>query len=84
MLIANADDGKGGTIIFIGLSRENINRLTANHPIVAANDRNARGALPNGLQIRIFFGETEQAMKQLMESAGVIGPDTKTFVDPRL
>lgn len=70
-------------MFMIGLSRENINRLVAGQPISVTPESHHAAVLP-GWQLVIIFGETEMDMKRELEKIGAIGPETKTYVDPRL
>jgi hypothetical protein len=74
------DDGV--TILHFGLSRANINRLIAGDPIlIRAEDMDPD---LKGVKIGIFFGETEAEMQAMLRREGLIGPETKVTVDPRL
>ena len=69
--------------ILLGLSRENIDRLLNGKPIRLRRETHGEG-VPEGWTIGIMFGETEMEMKRALEDAGVLGPETKIKVDPRL
>lgn len=76
-----ATNEDGGTVIGLGLSRANVDRLVDGEPIqVDAASVNA----PFRGQIFIFFGETEEAMAEELQRGGAIGPQTEVHVDPRL
>jgi hypothetical protein len=62
----------GRMLIGLGLSRENINRLTAGQPIIV---RGETLGVPH-MDITIMFGETEALLAQEIKTAGLIGPDT--------
>jgi len=61
-----------GPLFGFGLSRGNIDRLTAGQPI-KINLRDLGGPAVN---IAIMFGETEQALFDELKAAGAISPDT--------
>ena len=73
----NKDDGK--LFLGFGLSRGNIDKLTAGNPIVIDL---AEVSVPTGIKLDgsllIFFGETEEQMTDWI--AEFIGPDTKVTV----
>jgi hypothetical protein len=50
--------GRGKKLIFLGLSRENVNRLIAGQPILITEPRTAALGLENA-DIIVHFGETE-------------------------
>lgn len=62
----------GRMLIGLGLSRENINRLTAGQPILV---RGESVGVPS-MDITIMFGETEALLAREIETAGLIGPET--------
>jgi hypothetical protein len=73
------DDNDGRTHLGLGVSRENINRLTSGYPIrvdVKELNISVNGAL------MIYFGETEIELQQAI--AEFIGPETKVNIDPRM
>lgn len=72
-----------GEILMLGLSRENVNRLTEGKPIRIRPETHGNG-IPQGWTIAIFFGETELEMQTALKKAGAIGPNTKIMIDPRL
>lgn len=72
-------DDKGRTHLGLGVSRENVNRLTAGRPIRV--DLVEMGLTVEGA-IMIYFGETETELQQAI--AEFIGPDTKVNIDPRM
>jgi hypothetical protein len=75
--IANAADGK--RIILLGISRENVTRLTAGRPIHVSAETHP--GFPADLVITIAFGETERHLVDQMKS--VITEDTKIVGVPR-
>jgi len=72
MITATAHGENGEQIIVLGLSRENVKRLTAGKPIHM--DRKTHVGLPENLVIMICFGETEEAL--VKELLPLIGTDT--------
>lgn len=72
-------DQEGKNHIGLGISRENVNRLTDGKPIRV--DLAAMKQIIDG-GIMIYFAETDQELVQAV--AEFIGPETKTHVDPRL
>jgi hypothetical protein len=73
------DDNRGRKHLGLGISRENVNRLTAGKPIrVNLEDL---GITVDGA-VMIYFGETEQELTQAV--AEFIGPETKVNIDPRM
>ena len=73
------DDQNGKKYLGLGVSRENINRLTAGKPISV--DLTKLNVVVDG-KIMIFFGETERELQHQL--AEFIGPETKVYIDPRL
>lgn len=73
------DDDEGRTYLGLGISRENVNRLTAGKPIRV--DLKEMGVSIDG-HVMIYFGETERELQQAV--AEFIGPETKVNIDPRL
>lgn len=83
MLFAKGTSGDGRECLMIGLSRGNIERLLANKPIRIT--RHSHGdILDEREEIVILFGETEQAIADTLRGVGLIGPQTKQTIDPRL
>lgn len=74
VLIAKASGGGQG-LLLLGLSRGNIERLTAGRPILLARETHGEG-IPAGLKIGILYGETEQSIREHLERIGAAGPDT--------
>lgn len=61
----------GDDSILLGLSRENMKRLTMDQPIkVELSELGMKG------RIFIVWGETEQDIIKQLKEAGLIGPDT--------
>jgi hypothetical protein len=73
MFIASAilDDNK--TLLVLGLSAENRRRLAEGQPIDLSRATHGM-AIPAGLKIMIFAGETEETMREQMTA--LIGPTT--------
>lgn len=71
-MIKFATMGKNGPLVGLGVSRENIRRLTAGRPIlVQMKELGGQG------DIMIFFGEDEEDLKRQIEP--MMGPKTKTI-----
>lgn len=81
MLKMAAKGQKGGKplqIVVLGLSHVNLDRLKAGEPIVV---NAAELGLPD-TEIFIFSGRDEMTMAREVEE--LIGPSTRTTIDPRL
>lgn len=65
MLVGFTKSG-GRLLIMLGLSRLNVDRLIAGEPIKMTPELHN---LPQTLEIGIFFGETEEVMKQELEKS---------------
>lgn len=78
MMAHGTRDGKPVTLVFLGLSHGNLDRLREGRPIRVEG---AAVGLP-GVEIMIFSGETEHTMQR--EIAQFIGPSTGVHIDPRL
>lgn len=73
MFIAQTWLNEGEQLLILGLSAENRKRLAEGRPIDLS--RKTHGlAIPAGLRIMIFAGETEESMRA--ELASLIGPET--------
>ena len=69
---ASTNTKTGERVYFLGLSRDNIDRLTSGQPIkVDLKDLGAQSSTP----IVIAFGETEQMIYLDLKQAGVIPPE---------
>ncbi len=81
---ATAKDGSGDRILIVGLSMGNVKRLLADDPIIIR--RGAHGpVVPEGWEILIFVGETEQAIAERLRQLGAIDADTVDYTtDPRM
>lgn len=66
---------KMGNMIILGLSDENMKRLSQNQPIKF----NLKEMGLDDMDVLIFNGKDEQAMKKMMIDAGLIHP-TKTIL----
>lgn len=73
--------GPDSTIWVFGLSRANIERLMEGHPILM---KGQDLGLEKPVDLMLFFGETEASMEQMLRDNELIGPDTKTYHDPKL
>jgi hypothetical protein len=73
MLIATAYLGDGATLLILGLSRANRERLENGHPMDISQATHGT-VIPTGLKIMIFAGETELEMREILQ--GLIGLDT--------
>ena len=82
MVIVRAGE-KGKEILMIGLSDENVKRLTTDQPIIIDNAK-SKGAIPPGLEVVIFHGKSEQDIYRMLKKHGMIGVDTKIEFDPKL
>lgn len=79
MLRFTITDDNGRTILGLGITRENVNRLIKGHPIrVKLDEMNVRV----DDAIMIYFAETEVELQNAI--AEFIGPETKVNIDPRL
>lgn len=72
VLSAGAD---GQRLLVLGLSRANIHRLTAGHPIRVTRTTHGQ-AVPPGLTVGVMFGETERALYDQLREAGLISAET--------
>ena len=73
MFIARAELGDEKTLLILGLSQVNRDRLAAGLPMDISRETHGL-AVPANLRIMIFAGETEAQMKQAMQD--LIGPTT--------
>lgn len=79
MAAGGTKDGKPFHLVILGLSHTNLARLKEGRPIKFDG---AEVGLPEGTEILIFSGETEQSMAREMQE--FIGPQTRVNIDPRL
>ena len=68
---ATGDDGKH--VIVLGLSKENITRLTTGQPIRVTGES---VGVPEIAAILLFAGGTEQGMEAMLREHGLITEDT--------
>lgn len=80
--VATASDG--GTMLFLGLTADNLRLLPQDMPIRVDLAELGLGAGQDITEIIIFSGRTEMEMMDDLKRAGMIGPDTAVTVDPRL
>lgn len=79
MIIASATGENGRRVLVLGVTRENLERLTAGRPIHLRAE--SHPGIPEDLAIAIVYGETgADIVKQLRP---MIGDDTRTVVVPR-
>lgn len=72
-------DGEGGrTLVGLGMSEGNVERLKAGMPIFV--NLAALGLPP--IDIYIFYGETEHDLADMVKPN--LGPESKVTLDPRL
>lgn len=82
MIIARGDIKETGEqLLLLGLSRVNVSKLMQKQPIVLTRKSHGDG-IPEGWQIVIMFGETEDHMAK--EISALITTETKIHRDPRL
>lgn len=77
--VANADDGT--RIVLLGLTRENVRRLTAGQPIRVAAV--SHPGFPLDLKIMITFAETDRELGEALRAADVVSDDTQIVTVPR-
>jgi hypothetical protein len=70
---------RAGSLVLLGITRGNVERLMAGQPIRVSGDDPAIG-LP-GVTLCIMFGETEDAIAGELRAAGVV--DDRTVVEDR-
>lgn len=73
MFIASTDLGGGETLLVLGLSQANRDRMAQGQPIRLSRETHGV-AIPAGLKVIIFAGDTEESMKE--ELGTLIGPTT--------
>lgn len=73
MVIASAGLPDGKTLLILGLSQVNRDRLDAGQPIDISREVHGL-SIPANLKILIFAGETEAAMEETLHE--LIGPET--------
>ena len=82
MIIARGT-GKKAELLLLGISHKNIENLLEGKPMVLRRESHGDG-VPEGWEIVIFTGETEESMAKSLQDGGVIGPETKINRDPKL
>ncbi len=84
MIVARADiDNPKRLLLILGLTKMNVERLKAGQPIRIRREVHGEG-IPQGWEIMICYGETEQHLYQQFKAQGLMGEDTKVHKDPRL
>jgi hypothetical protein len=69
MISGRAKGKSGRTMIILGLSHANLERLKAGKPI--AMTPMTHPVLPPDIEFYIFAGETEEAMTQMLQDGGI-------------
>lgn len=82
MIIARGTNDKAELLV-LGLSHKNIEKLLEGKPMVLRRESHGDG-IPEGWEICIFVGETEEAMARVLKEGGAIGPKTKFTREPKL
>jgi len=73
----------GVTVVGLGLSRANCERLLLDQPVpVNLRDLNLTGEDAGAVELLIFAGETEAAMADRMRRLHLIGPETVVHGEP--
>lgn len=80
MVKFKSETASGKTLLGFGISAGNVERLKKGEPIYFELDEMG---IP-GVDVTIFYGETEQAMYRELKAAGAFGPETKININPRL
>jgi hypothetical protein len=83
MCIGRAEREGGEQILILGLSQENIDRLSKGQPMHVSREKHGDG-VPDGWEILILYGKTEADIHRQLAEAGAIGEETQIFKDPRL
>jgi hypothetical protein len=73
MIRARATSADGRPVIVLGLSDENVKRLTQGQPIRVTGESIG---LSSVAAILVFHGGTEQGMEAMLREHGLIGKDT--------
>lgn len=76
MLICRAALDSGGTLLVLGLSRENVRRLDDEGQPIRVSRQTHGMAVPDGLTVMLFVGETEASMEAELRQHGLITPET--------
>ena len=72
-------DGREVTLVFLGLSHANLDKLKGGYPIKFNGEAIGLG---NNTEFFIFAGESERSMKR--EFMKFVGSETKVHIDPKL
>lgn len=80
-MIVAVGENEGRTLLLLGLSKVNIERLMAHQPIRMTAESHH---IPDGLEIQIVYGDTEGAIEQKLLAAGVIDSQTITKINAKL
>ena len=84
MIVARADiENPKRELLILGLTQMNLQRLLTNQPIRIRREVHGEG-IPEGWEIMICYGESEEALYKQFKDGGLMGPDTKVHKDPRL
>ncbi len=78
-LATNQDTGR--RLLGFGVTPGNISRLIAGQPIKVDLSEMDKAL---DLDLLIFFGESEETMHAWFQEFGMIGPETKIKIDPKL
>lgn len=82
MLTLRGENADGSVTVILGLTEENITRLTEGEPILVPLDR---VRIP-GVKVLITYGETERHVVAALERRGLVPPgtasDMPTLVNP--
>ena len=70
MIKAAGKTGLGLPLLFLGLSGENVTRLTAGEPILVSATQMAELGLP-AMDVVLHYGRTEQAIVEELQEHGV-------------
>jgi len=79
MAKGDREDGRPVTIVMLGLTYGNLERLKKGQPIKFSGDT---AGLTDDIEFIIFAGESERSMQK--EMMDLVGPKTKLKIDPRL
>ena len=79
MITARATGEDGQEVLLLGVTRENIRRLTAGQPIRVSAETHP--GFPDHLRVLIVFGETERTLAETLKP--FIGEQTKVIAVPR-
>ncbi len=71
MLTGRGTGPDGNQVVILGLSRANVEKLTAGQPIRVCRQTHGE-AIPAGWEIVILFGETEQSLFDDLKDIGAL------------